>query len=166
MDFMTLLLKPVRAVARRGFIACAEAAFPEGCLSYPDWRETQLAEAFDPWLDALPPETRFTLEALYTTVELGGGLLGARPVPFSRMAVKRRAELINYWRSSQIVPLRFLGDAIKSSTAMLYMAHPAALRRVGVKTACEHPENETYGITRVAFPKLADLELAPQPTQE
>lgn len=162
MEILPFLMKPVRPLARRGFVACAEAVFPEGHGDYPGWRQTEMATRFEPWLDLLPPETRLTLEALFTTVELGGGVLGARPMPFSLMPVRRRAELIQYWRSSQIVPLRFLGDAIKSSTAMLYMAHPLALRRVGVKTPCDHPENEAYGITRVRFPKLEALERPPR----
>lgn len=158
MDLMRYLMKPVRHVARRGFVACVEAAFPEGHGHNPDWRMTELDTRFEPWLDALPPETRFMIEALYTTVELGGGILGARPMPFSLMPVKRRAELINHWRASHLVPLRFLGDAIKSSTAMLYMAHPLAMQRVGVTAACDHPENATYGIRKVKFPILADID--------
>ena len=158
MDIMRYLMKPVRPIARRGFIACVQAAFPEGHGNNPDWRMTECDTRFEPWLDALPPETRFVIEALYTTVELGGGILGARPLPFSLMPVQRRAEIINYWRSSHIVPLRFLGDAIKSSTAMLYMSHPLAMQRAGVTSACDHPENARFGIRRVTFPILRDID--------
>jgi hypothetical protein len=153
-ELQRYLQAPVRALARRGFVACAEAVFPEGHAGYPDWRTTELAERFEPWLDALPPETRHLMEAVYTSVELGGGLLVASPGPFSRLPVPRRAAIISGWRASHFMPLRFLGDAIKSSTAMLYMSHPAALRRVGARSACDHPENEAAGIVRVPFPRI------------
>jgi hypothetical protein len=154
-DDLTRHLKaPVRVLARRGFIACAQAVFPEGHGDNPDWRATALADRFDPWLDALPPETRGLMEAVFTTIELGGGLLGASPGPFSRLPVARRAALISGWRASHFMPLRFLGDAIKSSTGMLYMSHPAALRRVGARSACDHPENAAAGVVRVPFPSI------------
>ncbi len=157
-ELTRLLHAPVRHLARRGFLACAEAVFPEGHGDRPDWRAAELDTRFDAWLDALPPETRRLMEAVFTTIELGGGLLGARPGPFSALSVRRRTDLINHWRASHFVPLRFLGDAIKSATAMLYMSHPTVLRHVGARSACDHPENARAGITRVPFPRFQTRE--------
>jgi hypothetical protein len=160
-ELTRLLHAPVRHLARRGFLACAEAVFPEGHGDRPDWRAVELDTRFDAWLDALPPETRGLMEAVFTTIELGGALLGARPGLFSRLSVRRRAELISHWRASHFVPLRFLGDAIKSSTGMLYMSHPVVMRHVGARSACDHPENARAGITRVPSPRFRKPEDTP-----
>ena len=42
------------------------------------------------------------------------------------------------WHTSWFKPLRILADALKATTSMIYLSHPAALAYIGMYKACEN----------------------------
>lgn len=136
------LPRPPRAlvrVAARGFAAAAEALYPENVLGAPDWRDTEMATRGARWIDALPPNPQRLIVLLFAALELGAPALAPGLRPLSRLPPARREAMIRRWRASPIAPLKFLGDAVKSATSMIYLSHPAALRHVGLHKTCAHP---------------------------
>jgi hypothetical protein len=119
--------------ARPGLQASAEALFPVNTLGAPDYQTTDLVPRMFEYLALLPQRQRRLLLALFALVELAPPLLFAGPRRFSRLSVGRREALVRRWRVSRVLFLRLLGDAVKASTTMMYMSHPAALHYVGVQ---------------------------------
>jgi hypothetical protein len=118
-------------IARAGLEASAEALFPLNDLGAPDYRTTDLVERMLDYFRLLPQKQRRLLLALFALVELSPLLLFAGVRRFSRLSVERREALVRRWRASNLLVLRLLGDAVKASTTMMYMSHPAALGYVG-----------------------------------
>jgi hypothetical protein len=125
--------------AEAGLRASAEALFPENDYGAPDFRATDLVGRTIEYLDALPAEQRRLIVLLFAFVELGALFLVFGFRRFSRIPVARREAIVRAWRRSRLLPLRLLGDALKATTTMIYMSHPAALAYVGVYSACERP---------------------------
>ncbi len=141
-----------------GYAACAEAFFPENDYGAPDWRQTDMVTRAEEWWRALPPSSRGVMLTAFASVELGTPVLRPGFRRFSRLPPEDRRALVTRWRASSIVPLRFLGDALKSATTMIYLSHPLAMKYIGVKsTACEPPTTSTpyHPRPHVPFPKEA-----------
>lgn len=120
-------------IARTGLTASAEALFPINDLGAPDYRTTDLVTRMLEYLALLPRRQRTLLLVLFAFVELSPPLLFAGFRRFSKLPVGRREALVRRWRSSSVLVVRLLADAVKASTTMMYMSHPAALRYVGVE---------------------------------
>jgi hypothetical protein len=120
-------------IARTGLTASAEALFPVNDLGAPDYRTTDLVARMLEYLALLPRKQRTLLLVLFAFVELSPLLLLAGFRRFSRLPVERREALVRRGRSSSVLVVRLLADAVKASTTMMYMSHPAALRYVGVE---------------------------------
>jgi hypothetical protein len=125
--------------ALRGLSAAAEALFPENGYGAPDHETTELVPRMLSYLRELPAPQRRLLLALFALVELGAPFLIFGFCRFSRLSVARRETAVRAWRQSRLLPLRLLGDALKATTTMIYMSHPAALAFVGAYAACARP---------------------------
>jgi hypothetical protein len=135
-------------VTRRGFwakrtvdgiAALSEATFPKNDLGAPDWESTRMVERTLEYLDELPPKQRRLVSLLYVFVELAAIFLVGGFRRFSKHSVERRSAVIRAWRQSRWLVFRVLGDAIKATTTMMYMSHPAVLAYIGEYRACAHP---------------------------
>ena len=116
-----------------------EALFPENDLGAPDYRETDLEERILEYLRMVPARARRLLLLLFIGAELAAPLLVPCLSRFSSLPVTDREAAVRRWRRSRLLPLRILGDALKATTTLLYMSHPAALRHVGAFAACDAP---------------------------
>ncbi len=152
----------LRRLALSGFQAACEALYPENDFGAPSWRDTDMvARAAELW-DELPPESRLTLELLYATLELGGAALVPSLGPLSSIPVAARYRMLDRCRRSRIWPLRFIAEAVKSSSTMVYMSHPTVMQYIGVSKACGHPADRHLDlpVRSNAFSGL----IAPQPS--
>lgn len=128
-------------IAGDGLRATAEALYPVNDYGAPDWHTTEMVpRTFEYWGE-LPPRQRRQLMALFVLVELGATLFMFGFKRFSRHSVARRERAVRNFRKSWLLPLRTLGDAIKASTTVIYMSHPAVLVHIGMYSACEHPDD-------------------------
>lgn len=123
---------PLRRLALTGFAAVCEALYPDNELGAPSWRDTEMVARVAKLWDALPPESRYLLEALYA------GL-----APVARMPVGQRFRMFDSMRKSKVWPLRFMAEAVKSSSTMVYMSHPLAAAYVGVPAECLAPPRKS-----------------------
>jgi hypothetical protein len=114
-----------------GIAASSEALFPANAIGAPDYRATDMVRRTLEYLTLLPRPQRRLLLTLFVVVELGTPVLTLGFRRFSRLPVERRELVVRHWRRSRFLPLRLLGDALKATTTMLYMSHPAALAYVG-----------------------------------
>lgn len=130
---------PLRRLALAGFQAACEALYPDNDFGAPSWQTTDMVARAALLWDALPPQSRLMLEALYAVLELGGGALAPRLGRLSAMPIARRYDLFERIRKSRVWPLRFVAEAVKSSSTMVYMSHPDAERYVGVASLCLSP---------------------------
>jgi hypothetical protein len=125
--------------ADAGIQAACESLFPENDFGAPDWRTTEMVPRMHAYLEELPGKQRRLLVALFFTVEVAAALLtGTR---FSRKGVDDRAELTRRWRRSRWLALKLLGDALKATTTVIYMSHPAAMAHVGGFKTCSRPND-------------------------
>lgn len=139
-----------------GFAACAEALFPENDYGAPDWRATDMVARGETWWLTMPPAARKMVIAMFAAIEVGAPLLKPGFRRFSRLPPEERRALVTRWRSSALMPLRFLGDAVKSSMTMIYLSHPLAMAYIGVKTtACPTEATHYFQAQHVPFVKTA-----------
>jgi hypothetical protein len=144
MDLLALLpsslregrIRPLRATALRGLAAVCEASFPENDLGAPSWRDIDIVARAERHWDMLPPASRALLETLFAALEVGGAALAPGVGPLSKLPVERRIAMLTRWKTSRVWPLRFMAEAIKSATTMLYVSHPAVSRYIGESKAC------------------------------
>ncbi|HEX4334606.1 MAG TPA: hypothetical protein VH062_01760 [Polyangiaceae bacterium] len=122
--------------AEAGLSATAEALFPVNDLGAPDYRTTEVVARMLDYLRLLPARQRRLLLFLFAFVELAAPLLLVGFGRFSSLPVGRRERAVRRFRSSSVGPLRLVGDALKASTTMMYMSHPAALEYVGSYSGC------------------------------
>lgn len=122
--------------------ASSEALFPANAIGAPDYQATDMVRRTLEYLTLLPRAQRRLLLTLFVVVELGTPVLTLRFRRFSRLSVERRERVVRGWRRSRFLALRLLGDALKATTTMLYMSHPAALAYVGAPSAGEPPRDE------------------------
>lgn len=123
-----------------GLRAAAEGLFPTNDEGIPDWQETDLVGRTLDYLEALPPEQRRLVGALYVAIELAPVTVG-RVSRLSRLSPERRAETVRAWRTSSNPLLRMLGDALKAQLTMMYLSHPAVGRHTGeVKVTANPPD--------------------------
>jgi hypothetical protein len=126
--------------AEAGLSATAEALFPINELGAPDYRTTELVPRMLDYLRLLPARQRRLLLSLFAFVELAAPILLVGFGRFSRLSVGRRERAVRRFRNSSWPLLRLVGDALKASTTMLYMSHPAALTYVGAYPGCGRAE--------------------------
>lgn|GEM_PF-2291547 len=151
---------PLRKLALAGFQAVCEAFYPDNDFGAPSWRTTEMMTRVVTLWDALPPQSRLTLEALYAGLELGGAALMPWVGRLSGMSIDKRYKLFERMRKSRAWPLRFVAEAVKSSSTMVYISHPAAARYIGVPDVCLTTTLEVPKPSR-----FSDLLNAPLPTQ-
>lgn len=125
--------------ARDGIAATAEALFPVNDYGAPDHVATELVPRMLDYLGDLPAKQRRLILALYVLVELFAPVLVPCTCRFSKLPVARREAAVRAFRSSRLLPLRLIGDALKATTTIIYMSHPAALSHIGMYSACERP---------------------------
>jgi len=156
----TLPSNLLRKLALSGFAAACEALFPDNDVGAPTWRDTDMvARAAQLW-DELPPYSRLTLEGLYAALELGGAALVPRIGALSGIPVEARFAMLDRMRRSRLWPLRFVAEAVKSSTTMVYLSHPLALRYIGAeRSSCDAPaavtRNSPFGDLMTPAPASA-----------
>ena len=117
--------------AEAGLSATAEALFPVNMAGAPDYRTTELVAR---------------MLALFALVELAAPFLIGGFSRFSGIPVEAREQAVRRFRQSEVAPLRLIGDALKASTTMMYMSHPAALAYVGVSSGCNQLAKEEPSI--------------------
>jgi hypothetical protein len=135
-----MLERILKRYADAGLLATAEALFPVNSLGAPDYRTTEIVARMQEYWALLPGRQRRLLLSLFALVELAAPLLLLRFRRFSRLPVERREQAVRSWRASPYMPLRIVGDALKATTTMMYMSHPAALAHVGAFHGCGHAE--------------------------
>lgn len=144
----------LRRTALAGFQAVCEAFYPDNDLGAPSWRDADMvARAARHW-DALPPGSRYLVETLFASMQLGGAALAPGLGPLSRVPVEKRAAMFSAWKKSRVWPLRFAAEALKSATTMLYMSHPAVMRHVGITKACGDEALHGVPVRKGAFDQL------------
>lgn len=158
----------LRRVALAGFGAAVEALYPDNTIGAPSWRDAEMVARASQLWDELPPLSRLLLEGLYGGLELGGAALMPALGPLSRQPVARRFAMFSRLKRSRVFPLRFLAEAVKSSSTMIYMSHPMVIRYIGVSKACGHPADGHLGmpVRRDAFAKFLPGAVASANTQE
>jgi hypothetical protein len=124
-----------------GLSATVEALYPVNDYGAPDFRTTDMVDRTLAYWSDLPRRQRRLLMALYALVELAAIVLVFGFRRFSRLRVSRREEVVRGFRASRLLPLRLIGDALKASTTVIYMSHPAVLAYVGMRTPCERPSD-------------------------
>jgi len=134
-----MLERFVLARARDGMAATAEALFPVNDYGAPDHRATDLVERMAAYLDDLPPRQRRLILALFVFVELAAPILVPCWSRFSRLPIERRERAVRDLRASRFLPFRIIGDALKATTTLIYMSHPAVIRYIGMYSVCERP---------------------------
>jgi hypothetical protein len=122
-----LLLKPALSC----LTAVAEAMFPANPHGAPDWREAEVVQRTLDYLDELPPMPRRLFLALFTATELTAPVMVGCRCRFSHLSVEQRVEAIRMLRASRFTPRRLLGDALKATMTMMYVAHPKVLEHLG-----------------------------------
>jgi hypothetical protein len=127
------------AIAARGIAATADAMFPPNAVGAPDWLQAEMLPRMLRYLDELPPRQRRLLLGLFVLVELGAPLMVPGLRRFSRLTPQRRLQAIGRWRASRLEPLRLVGDGLKMTMTMLYLAHPAVRRHIGELAPCAAP---------------------------
>lgn len=126
----------LRKLALSGFAAACEALFPDNDFGAPSWKDTDMvARAAQLW-DELPPYSRLTLEALYAGLELGGAALVPGLGMLSGISTDKRFKMFDRMRRSRVWPLRFVAEAVKSSSTMVYLSHPLTLGYIGDQRNC------------------------------
>jgi hypothetical protein len=113
--------------------------FPENDLGAPDWKSTEMVRRTFEYLDELPPPQRRLVKALFLFVELGAIALAGRFCRFSKLPAETRAGVVRRWRASHWLAFRVLGDAVKATTTMMYMSHPAVIRYIQEYRCCARP---------------------------
>jgi hypothetical protein len=141
--------------AEEGLAATAEALFPVNDHGAPDFRTTELVRRMYDYWDELPKPQRRLLVLLFALVELAAPLLVLGFRRFSRLPAPRREAAVRAWRRSRVLPLRLLGDALKASTTLIYMSHPAALAHIGMYSACARPADLLpVAVRRDSLPRM------------
>lgn len=136
---MARLADRLMDLALAGFGAVSEALYPESGCGAPSHRDAAMVERGRLWFLTLPPESRRLLLTLFASMELFGARFAVAPGRFSRLPVARRLAVIERLRRSPLMPLKLLGDSLKSATSMIYLSHPAVLAYLGVYKSCDHP---------------------------
>jgi hypothetical protein len=121
------------ARATDGLSSIAEAMFPRNDVGAPDFVETDVVERTLTYLQELPPKQAKLILLLFIFVELAAPILCLSFRRFSRMDVEKRTESIRSWRTSKVLLLRLLGDAVKAQMTMMYMSHPKVTAYIGEK---------------------------------
>jgi hypothetical protein len=134
--------------AHDGIAATAEALFPTNDYGAPDYVATDLVARLLEYLADLPAKQRRLILALYVLVELFAPVLVLCTCRFSRLPVARREAAVRAFRTSRLLPLRLIGDALKATTTIIYMSHPAALAHIGMYSACERPADPLPVVVR------------------
>jgi hypothetical protein len=132
--------------AEAGLSATAEALFPVNMEGAPDYRTTELVARMLEYWRLLPGRQRRLFLALFAFVELAAPFMIAGFSRFSSLPVDAREKAVRRFRQSEVMPLRLIGDALKASTTMMYMSHPAALAHVGVFSGCSRLAKEERGM--------------------
>ncbi len=127
--------------ARDGARGVAEALFPENDYGAPDFRTTDLVRRLFDYMGELPPRQRRLLVTLFVFIELLAPFLVPGLGRFSKLPIARRERAVRRFRRSRLFLLRVLGDALKATTTLIYMSHPAALAYVGMYSGCARPED-------------------------
>lgn len=125
--------------ARDGIEAACEALFPANDLGAPDFRATDMVERMTKYIDDLPAAQGRLVRALFIAIELGCLLLPPRFRRFSNIEAEQRAALVRGFRRSRFQPFRVLGDALKATTTVIYLSHPAAVAYLGSYKTCDRP---------------------------
>lgn len=129
---------PLEGWYRRCLPAACESLYPPNDQAAPDYRQTDLPQRMATYVDRLPPGQRRLLKLMFIGVEAASVALA----PFRRFSsraanVRRRA--VRRWRASSVLPLRLLGDALKSALQMVYLSHPDVIRFIGEYKTWSHP---------------------------
>lgn len=127
--------------AELGLRATVEALYPRNDFGAPDFETTDMVRRTLEYWAELPVRQRRQLMSLFVLVELGAPLLVRGFRRFSGLSVSRREQAVRDFRNSKLLPLRLLGDALKASTTVMYMSHPAVLAHIGMYGACERPKD-------------------------
>lgn len=125
-----------------------EALYPENDLGAPTWRDADMVDRAGELWDELPPEARFLMEALYGGLELAGAAFAPALGRLSALPVERRYRMLDRMRRSRVWPLRFIAEAVKTSSTMVYMSHPAVLAHIGVERDCLVEGEQRLPLTR------------------
>ncbi|MFT6629536.1 MAG: hypothetical protein ACJA1R_002813 [Flavobacteriales bacterium] len=133
---------PLEGSYRSALAASAEAIYPKNELGAPDFETTELVARMHEYVQGLPPTQRRLLKIMFIGVELLSLVL-APCRRFSKRPLTARSRAIERWRNGSILPLRLLGDALKSSLQMLYLAHPSVIQLTGEYKVWTHPDH-TY----------------------
>lgn len=144
----------LRKTALDGLRAVCEALYPDNDLGAPSWRDVDMIERASALWDELPPQSRAMMIALYASIELGGSLLAPGFGRFSRLPVERRLATLRRWKDGRIWPLRFLAEALKSSSTMIYMSHPRVAEHIGATKACGSTASHGQPVKANAFSDL------------
>jgi hypothetical protein len=145
----------LRQQALMGFQAVCEALYPDNDLGAPTWRDAEMVDRAATLWDELPPESALLLQALYASLELGGALLAPALGPLSKLPVAKRLALLKRLKSGPF-PLRFLAEAIKSSSTMVYVSHPRVTDYIGATKACGSVASHGQPTRPNAFAGLLD----------
>lgn len=133
-----------------GFEAAVEALYPENELGAPSWIDSELMSRVRSYWQLLPPETALVLKGLYASLELGNLLHLGHRRRFSKCSVDERVAILRRYLEGPL-PMRFYGEAIKSSSSMLYMSHPLVLRYIGASKACGETALHGQPLDKKAF---------------
>jgi hypothetical protein len=129
----------LRSRARDGIAATVEALFPENGYGAPDYRTTDLVARLLAYLDELPAKQRHLILLLFIAIELFAFILVPCTCRFSRLPVERREETVRRFRASRFVAIRVIGDALKATTTLIYMSHPAVSEYIGMREREREP---------------------------
>jgi hypothetical protein len=128
-----------RARARDGIAATVEALFPENDYGAPDYRRTDLVARMFAYLDELPAKQRHLILLLFIATELFAPVLVPCACRFSRLPVAKRERAVRRFRASRLLPIRIIGDALKATTTLIYMSHPAVVEYIGMPSYEQEP---------------------------
>jgi hypothetical protein len=142
-------------LAEKGLGATVEALYPENDFGAPDFRTTEMVPRTLEYWALLPRHQRRLLMALYVLIELGAVFLVSGFRRFSELPAWRREQAVRDFRRSKLLPFRILGDALKASTTIIYMSHPAVLAHIGMVVVCERPNDRlTVEVDRDALARM------------
>lgn len=110
--------------------AGAEALFPEAPGAV-DHREAELVARTEAYVLALPPTQAPMVQLMFVALEWVTPLLSPFGPRFSGRAAVDRLHLIEHWREGWFLPARLLADAARATLVMVYISHPAVMRRFG-----------------------------------
>jgi hypothetical protein len=122
--------------------ASCEALYPPTESGAPTWQDAELVPRMSAYVRGLPPTQRRLLKLMFLGVELFS-LVATPGRRFSSRPLAARIRALTRWRGSSILPLRLLGDALKSSVQMVYLTHPSVVAFIGEYKVWEHPD-EAY----------------------